>query len=115
MTVVKRMERPWGTWEVLDDSVLGHKVKRLTINPGQAISRQFHEHRDETWVIVSGMGYVELGDPPATDVIPVRKTDCITIFKGQIHKVYAFGNEPLVAVEVQIGEITEEEDITRLD
>ena len=36
--------RPWGGYEVLSDEPT-HKVKRLTVEPGQRLSYQRHAHR----------------------------------------------------------------------
>ena len=34
------------------------KVKKLIIHPGQKISFQFHNHRDEKWFAIKGKGLV---------------------------------------------------------
>ena len=45
--------RPWGYYRVLHD-VAGTKVKELTIDPGQSLSMQYHNHRSEHWHVSEG-------------------------------------------------------------
>ena len=106
--------RPWGTWEVLKEFE-GYKVKRLIIEPGKSISRQMHNHRQEIWNIVDGSGVLELGNSVLIRYVNLYKGKSILIDKNQIHKVTASENERLVAIEVQMGTICEEDDIVRFD
>ena len=52
-------ERPWGTYEVLEDRKL-YKLKEIVVNPGQRLSYQSHYKRTEVWTVVSGNGIVTL-------------------------------------------------------
>jgi len=56
MDIVNRI---WGKFEVLQ---LDHdcKVKKLTINPYKQISKQYHMHRSEHWLITKGEATVYL-------------------------------------------------------
>lgn len=111
--MIEEKDRDWGHWETWC-KFEGYKVKRLIINKGESISRQFHNHRDEIWVVVEGSGRLELGYPDLLNIIPLKIGDAVTIRKREVHKVYASENERLVAIEVQLGEITEETDILRV-
>ena len=101
-----KIEKPWGSFEVIVDEPK-YKVKRLVIHDGQSISLQYHNHRLESWVVVSGIGEYVLGRtegslfPGKTVVIPIRT----------VHRITA--EEELVIIETQVGEC-EEEDIVRL-
>ena len=53
--------RPWGKFEVLlDDPDV--KVKRITVDPGQRLSYQYHEKRAEVWTIIHGTLTIILND-----------------------------------------------------
>ena len=54
-----RTDRPWGWYETIEE---GHryKVKNIEIKPGEGISKQFHYHRSEHWVIVEGTAKVTI-------------------------------------------------------
>ena len=102
--------RQWGEWRVIETG-WKYKVKKLVIEPGKSISLQHHDHRDEFWVITEGNCIVQLDDrswkgAPGTPLF---------IRKGVKHKVTCTGDEPLVAIEIQYGDITSEDDITRYE
>ena len=54
-------ERPWGTYEILEDKKL-YKLKEIVVNPGERLSYQSHHRRTEVWTIVSGNGIITLDD-----------------------------------------------------
>lgn len=56
-----RDTRPWGTWEVLDAGD-GFCVKRICVTPGNILSLQSHNFRDEHWIIIKGEAVVTLGE-----------------------------------------------------
>jgi mannose-6-phosphate isomerase-like protein (cupin superfamily) len=102
--------RPWGGYEVLSDEPT-HKVKRLTVEPGQRLSYQRHAHRAEHWFVVGGGGVVILDGRERT----VAPGDAIDVPIGAAHRIASTGAEPLVFIEVQHGTSFAEDDIERLD
>lgn len=102
-------ERPWGTWEVIDEGPW-YKVKKLTIQPNKSISLQYHIHRSETWAITQGRGSVILDEKK----FEVKVGDTFVVPILSVHKITNISNVPLVIIEVQCGEITEEKDIVRM-
>ena len=55
----RKVTRPWGTYDSLDESGT-FKVKKLVVNPGEKLSLQFHKKRSETWIVVKGKATVEI-------------------------------------------------------
>ncbi len=109
MTENNRTDRPWGSFFVLEDRQQT-KVKRLVVNPGQRLSLQSHAHRDEHWVVVSGVAKVTLDDA----TLELRYGDHVFVKRGTRHRIACDeGCDPVEIVEVQIGESFEEEDIVR--
>lgn len=102
-------QRPWGSWEVLAESV-GYKVKRILVNPHSRLSYQTHAHRSEHWVVVSGKATCLIDGETAY----AGPGDCVEVPLGAAHRIANEGDEPLVIVEVQRGEYTGEDDIVRL-
>lgn len=100
--------RPWGSWKVIATGG-GYICKEITVNPGQRLSLQRHEHRSEHWVMMSGEAEVTLGD----DVLHLKSEQTVFIPQGTKHRMTNPGNEPLVFVEVQTGEVLDENDIER--
>jgi mannose-6-phosphate isomerase len=58
---VRKVEKPWGhelIW-ALSDAYCG---KILFIKAGSALSLQFHNQKDESWLVQSGRARLELGE-----------------------------------------------------
>jgi mannose-6-phosphate isomerase len=106
---LERDERPWGSYEVLEDAPT-HKVKRIEVRPGQRLSYQRHARRAEHWFVVRGTGHVTL-DGNAVELDP---GDAIDIPSGSAHRIANRGDSLLVFIEVQHGEYFGEDDIERL-
>jgi mannose-6-phosphate isomerase-like protein (cupin superfamily) len=56
----RRVDKPWGyelIW-ALTDAYCG---KLLHVNAGESLSLQFHEVKDEAWLVQSGRAKLELG------------------------------------------------------
>ena len=107
--MLKKEFRPWGSYEVLLDTP-EHKVKRITVEPGQRISLQKHMRRSEHWVVVCGEGEVLL-DGSTTLLQPHHSVD---IPREATHRIVNKGDIPLVFIEVQMGEYFGEDDIIRI-
>jgi mannose-6-phosphate isomerase len=103
-------QRPWGSYEVLDDAVT-HKVKRLTVHPRSRLSYQRHQHRAEHWFIISGSAQVTLNG----DVVELVAGQAIDIPRGSAHRIGNVGDDELVFIEVQHGDSFAEDDIERLE
>jgi mannose-6-phosphate isomerase-like protein (cupin superfamily) len=104
------VERPWGTYFNIHESPK-YLVKEITINPGARISRQFHNHRSEHWVCISGIACVEIMDHQRW----LRPGDSVFIPQTVTHRLSNPGRIPLVITEIQCGEHLSEDDIVRLD
>jgi mannose-1-phosphate guanylyltransferase/mannose-6-phosphate isomerase len=104
------VRRPWGCYQDLD--VGGRfRVKRITVDPGGKLSLQFHHHRAEHWVVVSGTARVTRG----ADVRLLCEDQSIHIGVGQLHRLENPGKVPLELIEVQTGTYLGEDDIVRVE
>lgn len=102
--------RPWGSYEVLF-SREKYKIKRIIVKAGHRLSLQKHFHRSEHWVVVSGTANVRVGNEEQT----LRVNESTFIRPGELHRLENPGHIPLILIEVQVGEYTEEDDIVRLE
>lgn len=107
--------RKWGKYITCYESInSGVKVKRLTILPGQSISMQYHNHRSEVWFVESGCGTVyTLDGDRETTVCEVAMHDRYIVETQQWHRLENTGDCDLCIVEIQYGEMCNEEDIVR--
>lgn len=106
-----KVNRPWGSYTVLEEDPEGFKLKRIEVAPGARLSLQSHAHRSEHWVVVSGTATVTNGD----EVITVHKNQSTYIPIGAKHRLENLGSEPLHIVEIQVGEYLGEDDIQRYE
>ena len=102
--------RPWGTYEVLLDSDLC-KVKEIIVNPGQRLSYQYHNHRQEQWTVTKGNLTIVLDD----EKVFRKAGESISIPLGAKHRAWNETDEPVTFIEVQTGEFFYESDIVRLE
>ena len=102
------VNKPWGNYESLDEGV-DYKVKRITLNPHQRFSLQYHRYREEHWSVVSGHGKITVA---ALEHEVVAGSNWI-IPATALHRATA-GDEELVFIETQIGDCYEE-DIIRIE
>ena len=109
-TLHRKVYRPWGSYDSID---MGERfqVKRITVNPGAALSLQMHHHRAEHWIVVSGTGRITRGE----DVILLAENQSTYIPLGVKHRLENPGVVPLELIEVQSGSYLGEDDIVRFE
>ena len=106
-----KVNRPWGSYTVLEEDRDGFKIKRIEVVPGGRLSLQSHKRRSEHWVVVSGTATVTNGE----EVITVHKNQSTYIPIGSKHRLENHGSEPLHIVEIQVGDYLGEDDIQRFE
>lgn len=102
--------RPWGCYTILEEHPT-FKVKKISVNPKQKISLQYHQHRSEHWVVVKGTAHVIKGKKTFT----LKTNESTYVPKTVIHRLENIGEEVLEIIEVQTGQYLEEDDIIRLE
>ena len=119
-----KTEREWGHYRELYSGD-GFAVKELVIAPHSKLSMQRHQHRSETWNLVSGEAYVRMNSVSTEGLDPgdgaVRRTlstqNPIDIPKRVWHQGVNESDKPAHIVEIWKGksELLTEEDIERWD
>ncbi|HQP37435.1 MAG TPA: cupin domain-containing protein, partial [Polyangiaceae bacterium] len=111
-TVINRTRRedhrPWGFFEVLADKP-DHKVKRITVYPGQRLSYQRHFRRSEHWYVIQGEALVTRDE----ENIRVTAGHAVDIPLGAWHRIQNPASSDMAFIEVQTGEYFGEDDIER--
>lgn len=103
------VHRPWGTYATLKQEE-GYQVKRITVEPGQKLSLQYHHKRAEHWIVTQGKALVQVGDDEYETVPGEHRY----IPPGEKHRLTNIGHTELVLVEVQVGSYLGEDDVVRL-
>ena len=107
--VHKTVYRPWGWYTVINEGK-GFLTKCIQVNPGGKLSLQLHHHRSEHWVIVEGTGIVICED----EQYEMHPGDSININVEEKHSLQNPFDVPVKVIEVQRGDILDENDIVRL-
>ena len=102
--------RPWGYFENISSNNT-HKIKKLTVLPGKALSLQSHKKRSEHWVVISGIASVIKGN----DEFILNKNESTFIPVNTKHRLTNKSKNILVIIEVQTGKYFGEDDIKRYD
>jgi len=95
----RRVEKPWGhelIWALTD----GYCGKLLHVNAGESLSLQYHEVKDEAWLIQSGRVRLELGavgDAELQEQV-VGAGACFHYTPGTVHRVTALEDTDIVEV-----------------
>ena len=108
---VRRVEKPWGhelIWALTD--VYCGKV--LFVKAGCALSLQFHNEKDESWLVQSGRARLELGDAgqKALNEEIVGPGAAFHYTPGTVHRVTAI--EDTTILEVSTPHL---DDVVRLE
>ncbi len=102
--------KPWGTYSVLGASDR-HKIKNITVMPEKKLSLQLHYHRNEHWAVVKGIALVQVDGQEFF----LRTGESTFIKEGQKHRLSNPGRIPLEMIEIQLGEVVDEDDIVRYE
>ena len=116
-----KIERSWGHYRELYQGD-GFQVKELVIAPHSKLSMQRHQHRSETWNLVSGTAHVKLSrrhtDPfDGVGIWNLHHANPLDIPSNVWHQGVNDSSEPAHIVEIWKGETDKlrEEDIERWD
>lgn len=104
-------QRPWGFYKttVLNDYF---QSKVISVKPGQQLSLQSHNHREEHWIVAHGKGIVQIEQSE----IKIESGSSLFIPKGAKHRLTnTDSKENLIITEVQIGDYLGEDDIVRYE
>ncbi|MEM8649490.1 MAG: mannose-1-phosphate guanylyltransferase/mannose-6-phosphate isomerase [Pseudomonadota bacterium] len=103
-------DRPWGRFDSLHRGKK-HQVKCIRVDPQGQLSLQYHHHRAEHWVVVSGIATVTVDDR----VMQMGPCQQVFIPQGAVHRLENMTDEPVEIIEVQYGDYLGEDDIVRLE
>ena len=82
-------------------------VKKITVKPHHTIPEEYHQQRDEHWVVIQGESVIAL--PHAKRIS--KAGDSMYIPRRMKHSIYNMGLQPLVFIEIQTGDYLGEEDV----
>ena len=106
----RRVEKPWG-WELVWAEADDYVGKLLFVRAGESLSLQYHELKDESWLVQEGRARLELGEVGGdVEVVEIVPGDAFRYRPGTVHRVTAI--EDLLVVEVSTPQL---DDVVRLE
>lgn len=101
--------RPWGKFRSYPYRK-AKSIKMITINPGEALSLQYHHNRCEFWVVLDEGLEITVGEK----VWQPKGNVEIFIPRKAPHRLRCLGPKSARVMEIWIGD-SDEEDIVRLE
>jgi mannose-6-phosphate isomerase len=108
-THVFRVERPWG-YELIFAVTENYCGKLLFVRAGDALSLQYHERKDETLYLESGLATLEVGEDGRIEATTVRPGMAFRLRPGTLHRLRAIAHSTFL--EVSTPEL---DDVVRVD
>lgn len=108
---LSRTERPWGEYYGWDRGD-GWNLKTVYIKPGKRLSLQYHNHREEYWLLVEGDATATVHEKGGVREVELKKGEMFRVGKRQTHRLGS--KKGGVVVEIAHGTFSEE-DIVRLE
>jgi mannose-6-phosphate isomerase-like protein (cupin superfamily) len=106
----RKVEKPWGwelVWAVAEDYV----GKLLFVRAGESLSLQYHEKKDESWLVHEGRARLELGEVGGgLEAIEIVPGDAFYFRPRTVHRVTAL--EDTLVIEVSTPFL---DDVVRLE
>jgi mannose-6-phosphate isomerase-like protein (cupin superfamily) len=106
----RKVEKPWG-WELVWAETERYVGKLLFVRAGEALSLQYHERKDESWLVREGRARLELGEVGGElEQIEIGPGDAFRYRPGTVHRVTAL--EDTLVVEVSTPDL---DDVVRVE
>jgi mannose-6-phosphate isomerase len=107
----KIIEKPWGHEEIIVHTDK-YVMKKLWINEGQRLSRQFHVKKDETVFVSKGTLLLDLStNDLENNIMKLEEGQSWRIIPNTIHRFTAPDDRPVELFEVSTPEL---DDVVRL-
>ena len=105
----RKVDKPWG-WELVWAEADDYVGKLLFVRAGESLSLQYHEVKDESWLVQEGRATLELGDVGGElETFEIAEGDAFRFRPRTVHRVTAV--EDTLVIEVSTPQLA---DVVRL-
>jgi len=106
----RKVDKPWG-WELVWAEADAYVGKLLFVRAGESLSLQYHEVKDESWLVHDGRARLELGEVGGElESFEIARGDAFRFRPRTVHRVTAV--EDTLVIEVSTPQLT---DVVRLE
>ena len=96
-TTPRKVDKPWG-WELVWAEAEDYVGKLLFVRAGESLSLQYHEVKDESWLVQEGRARLELGDMGGElETFEIVPGDAYRFRPGTVHRVTAIEDTLVIA------------------
>jgi mannose-6-phosphate isomerase-like protein (cupin superfamily) len=108
---VRRVEKPWG-YELIYALTERYCGKVLFVRAGEALSLQYHERKDETLYLQSGLAQIELGEVGGDRAVAeIGPGHAFHVRPGVVHRIRAVEDSTFLEVSTpELGDVVRLED-----
>lgn len=109
-TTPRTVDKPWG-WELVWAESEAYVGKLLFVRAGESLSLQYHDLKDESWLVQDGRARLELGVVGGElEAVEIAKGDAFRFRPRTVHRVTAL--EDTLVIEVSTNHPA---DVVRLE
>jgi mannose-6-phosphate isomerase len=109
-TTPRKIDKPWGS-ELIWAETESYVGKLLFVRAGESLSLQYHEVKDESWLVQEGRATLELGEVGGElEMLEIAKGDAFRFRPRTVHRVTAL--EDTLVIEVSTNHLA---DVVRLE
>jgi mannose-6-phosphate isomerase-like protein (cupin superfamily) len=109
-TTPRKIDKPWG-WELIWAETESYVGKLLFVRAGESLSLQYHDVKDESWLVQEGRARLEVGRLDGElEIFDIGPGDAFHFRPGTVHRVTAI--EDTLVIEVSTPELA---DVVRLE
>jgi mannose-6-phosphate isomerase len=106
----RKIDKPWG-WELVWAEAEEYVGKLLFVRAGESLSLQYHEFKDESWLVQEGRARLELGEVGRElETFEMSSGDAFRFRPRTVHRITAI--EDTLVIEVSTPQLT---DVVRLE
>ena len=107
----RRVDKPWG-WELVWAETEDYVGKLLFVKAGESLSLQYHQVKDESWLVREGRARLELGDAAGGELeeLEIGPGDAFRYPPGTVHRLTAL--EDTLVLEVSTPHL---DDVVRVE
>jgi mannose-6-phosphate isomerase-like protein (cupin superfamily) len=107
---MRRVEKPWGH-ELIWAETEHYVGKVLHIRAGQKLSRQYHNEKDETFLVQSGEMDLEIGTGADIRTLRMKPLDSFHCAPKTVHRMVAVSDVDVIEVSTpQLSDVVRLED-----
>jgi quercetin dioxygenase-like cupin family protein len=107
---MRRVDKPWG-YEIIWAETGRYVGKILHIDAGQKLSRQYHNEKDETFLVQKGTMDLELGQGSSIETNRMNAGDAYHCAPKTVHRMVAVTDVDVIEVSTpELGDVVRLED-----